>query len=297
MQARIDAQPRAARIHGADELEARGEGGAARGAGDDDSPLLQRLAQGLENALGELRQLVQEEDAVVREADLARPRDAAAADQARVGDGVMRRAERPLGDEPAVGGQEPARRCRSWRPRAPRRGSAAAGCPARRRASMVLPEPGGPSMSTLCAPAAATSSARLTCSWPRTSAKSTASAAGAISHRPAVERGMAARAPRSGSPPRPGASRRVRREARRPRRPPPHCPRGPPGLEPPRRHDEGDGEHAANRAHRPSSESSPSTSARRAVGLHEAGGGEDAERVGKSRRRLPCGDRRGRGSR
>ena len=32
-----------------------------------------------------------------------------------------------------------------------------------RRASMLLPEPGGPTSSTLCAPAAATSSARLAC--------------------------------------------------------------------------------------------------------------------------------------
>ena len=42
-----------------------------------------------------------------------------------------------------------------------------------RFASMVLPEPGGPIIITLCPPAAATSSARLTCSWPFTSAKST----------------------------------------------------------------------------------------------------------------------------
>lgn len=42
----------------------------------------------------------------------------------------------------------------------------------KRRASMLLPEPGGPTSSTLCAPAAATSSARLTCSCPMTSLKS-----------------------------------------------------------------------------------------------------------------------------
>ena len=34
----------------------------------------------------------------------------------------------------------------------------------------VLPEPGGPSISRLCAPAAAMISARLAISWPRTSA-------------------------------------------------------------------------------------------------------------------------------
>ena len=42
----------------------------------------------------------------------------------------------------------------------------------RRRASMVLPEPGGPRKSRLWPPAAATSSARLAVSWPRTSARS-----------------------------------------------------------------------------------------------------------------------------
>ena len=40
----------------------------------------------------------------------------------------------------------------------------------RLRASSVLPLPGGPLMSRLCPPAAATSIARLACSWPRMSA-------------------------------------------------------------------------------------------------------------------------------
>ena len=40
------------------------------------------------------------------------------------------------------------------------------------RASRVLPAPGGPTISTLCPPAAATSRARLTCSWPLISRKS-----------------------------------------------------------------------------------------------------------------------------
>ena len=43
------------------------------------------------------------------------------------------------------------------------------------RASIVLPEPGGPSINRLCPPAAATSSARLTCSWPLTSCRSSPS--------------------------------------------------------------------------------------------------------------------------
>ena len=39
--------------------------------------------------------------------------------------------------------------------------------------SIDLPEPGGPIMRMLCPPATATSTARLTCAWPFTSAKST----------------------------------------------------------------------------------------------------------------------------
>ena len=42
----------------------------------------------------------------------------------------------------------------------------------RRLAIIDLPEPGGPTIIRLCEPAAATSIARLTFSWPRTSAKS-----------------------------------------------------------------------------------------------------------------------------
>jgi len=44
--------------------------------------------------------------------------------------------------------------------------------PAKRFASMVLPEPGGPIINTLWPPAAATSSARLAVVCPRTSRKS-----------------------------------------------------------------------------------------------------------------------------
>ena len=64
------------------------------------------------------------------------------------------------------------RRC-GWRsPRAPRRASSGGRIAGSRRASIVLPEPGGPTSSTLWPPAAATSRARLACACPRTSAKS-----------------------------------------------------------------------------------------------------------------------------
>jgi len=45
------------------------------------------------------------------------------------------------------------------------------------RASSVFPAPGGPTITTLCPPAAATSSARFTCSWPLMCWKSTPSGA------------------------------------------------------------------------------------------------------------------------
>ena len=58
--------------------------------------------------------------------------------------------------------------------------------PGTRRASIVLPAPGGPTMSRLCPPAAAISSARFASCWPRTSARSGATGAGLGSRRRAV---------------------------------------------------------------------------------------------------------------
>ena len=55
--------------------------------------------------------------------------------------------------------------------------------PGRRRASMVLPVPGGPARSRLCRPAAASSSARRARSCPRTSARSRGAAASAWASR------------------------------------------------------------------------------------------------------------------
>ena len=72
------------------------------GPADGDLAVLERLAQHLEHVAAELGQLVEEEHAVVRQRHLAGPRDGAAADQAGVGDGVVRRAERPGRDERPV---------------------------------------------------------------------------------------------------------------------------------------------------------------------------------------------------
>ena len=64
-------------------------------AHDRDVAVLERLAQRLQARPGELRQLVEEQDAVVGERRLARLRRVRAADQAGGGDRVVRRAERP----------------------------------------------------------------------------------------------------------------------------------------------------------------------------------------------------------
>jgi hypothetical protein len=57
----------------------------------------QGLAQRLQDVTVEVGQLVEEEDAVMGEADLPRTRDVAAADEARVGDGVVGRTEGAAG--------------------------------------------------------------------------------------------------------------------------------------------------------------------------------------------------------
>ena len=93
------------RILRADQHEIRREGQAALRAADGDDPVLQRLAQHLQAMLPELRHLVQEEHAAVRQADLAGPRPLPAADQPGVRDGVVRRAEGPVADQRDVAGQ------------------------------------------------------------------------------------------------------------------------------------------------------------------------------------------------
>ena len=96
------------RIHRGDEDEAGGEDDRAQRARHGDAPFFDRLTQRLEHAAIELRHFVEKQHAVMREADLAGPRRAAAADQRDVGDGVMRRAKRPLGEQSDTGRSCPA---------------------------------------------------------------------------------------------------------------------------------------------------------------------------------------------
>ena len=70
-----------------------------RGAADRHAALFERLAQHFQAAAVELGQLVEEQDAVVGERDLARLRDGAAADHAGVADRVVRAAERPRAEQ------------------------------------------------------------------------------------------------------------------------------------------------------------------------------------------------------
>ena len=93
------------RIHGGGQHEARGKSERHGGAGDAYRAIFQRLAHNLEDVAGEFRQLVQKEHAVVSEGNFAGPRNHAAADQAGVGDGVVRRAKRPRAHQ-AGGGIE-----------------------------------------------------------------------------------------------------------------------------------------------------------------------------------------------
>src|SRR5207253_10415082 len=97
----------AARVGGGDQLEPGGKVADAARPGDRHAPVLERLAERLEDMLLELRQLVEEEYAEVGERHLARMRRAAAADQARDRDRVVRGAARTPRHELAVPRQEP----------------------------------------------------------------------------------------------------------------------------------------------------------------------------------------------
>ncbi len=103
-------RPTRAGVHGANHHHVGGEGERAAGAADRHDLVLQRLAQHLQRPLVELGQLIEEEDAAVRQADLAGARPAPAADQPGVADGVVRRAEGAAAHQRRPGGQQAADR-------------------------------------------------------------------------------------------------------------------------------------------------------------------------------------------
>ena len=78
-------------IHGPDQNEVGGEGKRPVGAGQRDRRFFERLAQHFKHVAREFGQLIQEQDAVMRQADFARARRSrAAADEPGVRHGVVR---------------------------------------------------------------------------------------------------------------------------------------------------------------------------------------------------------------
>jgi hypothetical protein len=148
--------PAAAGIHGGDKLEARREAHMRVGARDHGTARLDRLPQRIENGPRELRQLVEEENAEMGKADLARLHVQTAADQR-----CHRRCGARKGRvrESAPSRSSPARLCTMETSTS--RASSGGSRPGSRLASMDLPAPGGPIINILWPPAAAISSARF----------------------------------------------------------------------------------------------------------------------------------------
>ncbi len=94
-------------IDRADDQRRGGEPRAGASAGDAHAAVLQRLAQRLERAAAKLRQLVEKEHAVVREARLPGARHVAAADESGVRHRMVRGPKWACGDDPHVGVDEP----------------------------------------------------------------------------------------------------------------------------------------------------------------------------------------------
>ena len=102
--------PARTRVHRRHEQEVGGERHAAGRARDVDDAVLERLAQDVERAALEFRHLVEQQHAVMRQADLAGPGLWAAADERGRRDGVMRRAKRTLREQAAFGRHQSRRR-------------------------------------------------------------------------------------------------------------------------------------------------------------------------------------------
>src|SRR5262249_47677584 len=89
------------------ELKTRREIGEAAGARDVHTAVLERLAQRLEDMLLKFRELIEKQDATMRERDFTGMRRRAASDPTRDRDGVVRSAERSRAHEPAARCEQP----------------------------------------------------------------------------------------------------------------------------------------------------------------------------------------------
>ena len=123
--------------------------------------ILNRLAQNLERLLAELRQLIEKEHAMMRKCHLSRTRDAPTADHRHRRGRMMRTAEGPCRHKPRILAEQP-RDAVYFRDLDGFSSFVSSGrIEGIRRASIVFPEPGTPTIRTLCPPAAAISSARF----------------------------------------------------------------------------------------------------------------------------------------
>jgi hypothetical protein len=86
----VSAESAGARVHRRHQLEGRGKVSLARGPRNGDAPRFERLAQHFQDLAAVLRELVEEQHAVMRERDLAGPRRRAPAHQRDGGAGVVR---------------------------------------------------------------------------------------------------------------------------------------------------------------------------------------------------------------
>src|SRR6266436_4601073 len=86
-------------IHGRGKHKSRWKGERHGGASDAYGAVFERLAHDFKNVARKFRKFVEEQNAVVRERNLPRPRDRPTANQACVRNGVMRRTERTQADQ------------------------------------------------------------------------------------------------------------------------------------------------------------------------------------------------------
>jgi hypothetical protein len=90
---RVGGEPTGAGIHGADQHEIGGKAERSLGAADRYQPILHGLSERFQTGVRKLRQLIQEKDAAVGQADLTGPWPLTASHQAGMADRVMRRAK------------------------------------------------------------------------------------------------------------------------------------------------------------------------------------------------------------